>query len=429
MNRISRTIFILGLGIFLLLLILAVFYFNNIFIDNASEKNPTETNGEVIWEKIDPTRNMGGLVTQNLIVPVDYKNRFSPGERKLSLPSSLEISVFIAGLNRPRSLVFDKENNLFVTDIGQGSVFLIKDTDNNGSADNIIEVDGGLNNPHGIDFYDNDLYVAEEHQVVVYRDLDSSGRFGKKEVLISELPRGKGHSTRTVHIGPDGKIYLSIGSSCNVCEESDERRASIIRYDLEGRQEMIVASGLRNTVGFTFRREDNNFSIWGVDNGRDYMGDDLPEEEINIINPYPDDTEHFGWPYCYGDKIADANFSQSQDFCPNTISPRYKFWAHSAPLGIAFGSGINNLPRELQGDIFIALHGSWNRSAPVGYKIMRIDDNGSGDPQDFITGWLENNGQAWGRPVDIRFSLEGEMFITDDKAGSIYKVKSKMLPL
>jgi glucose/arabinose dehydrogenase len=240
--------------------------------------------------------------------------------------------------------------------------------------------------------------------------------WGEGETVISGLPSG-GHGTRTIGFGPDGKLYLAIGSSCNVCEEDDERRAAILRFNADGSDQELYASGLRNTVGFTWNPM--NGELWGVDNGRDGLGDDLPPEEVNNILQ----GKNYGWPYCYGSWQVDPEFEddrQQARFCEATEPPLVEMQAHSAPLGLRFLSDPA-WPAAWQGNLFIAFHGSWNRSVPTGYKVVRVDREGR--VEDFITGWLdEDSGDAWGRPVDILFA-NNRMYISDDSSGSIYMVQ------
>jgi len=374
-----------------------------------------------------------GLFPRELVVPDRYKTGTFAVPRRLNLPEGLSISVFAAGLENARAMDFSEEGNTFVTDLS-GSVKLLRDADKDGVAEEIITVDQNLQNPHGIDFFENDLYVGEEHQVVVYRNINEEGKYQRKEVLIDNLSSGRGHATRTVKIGPDRKIYLHVGSSCNVCEETDERRATILRYDLDGSFDRIIGAGLRNTVGFAFKPllspplstgEGVKFELWAADNGRDRIGDNIPPEEVNLVYVSgQEETKNFGWPYCYGRGIANPEYPGRADYCQNqTEFPRYEMQAHSAPLGIAFVS--DSFSKELAGDVVVSFHGSWNRSEPTGYKIVRIDPDGSGETADFITGWRDANGRVWGRPVDVKFSADGNLFISDDLAGAVYRVSKK----
>lgn len=344
--------------------------------------------------------------------------------RSLNLLENFQISLYAVGFDAVRSLVFDDKDNLFVTDKGADQVLLVKDTDDDGVAEDKVVIDEGLKTPHGIDWYKGDLYVGEETQIVVYRDIDDQGKYSSKDVVVLDLPGGGFHTTRTVKIGPDDRIYVSIGSSCNVCEESDERRAAIVRYNLDGSLDKIVAKGLRNSVGFTFRGGKDDFVIWAVDNGSDRRGDDVPPEEVNVIDPRVAGTPQYGWPYCYGEGVTDPDYPDRDNFCKNeTVFPRYNLQAHSAHLGIEFLPQNTNWPNQLTDNAFIAFHGSWNRSVPTGYKVIRIDTSGEETPINFATGWLQDSGQDWGRPVDLAFDKNGNMYLTDDKAGVIYKIK------
>lgn len=279
-------------------------------------------------------------------------------------------------------------------------------------------IDSNLKSVHGIIFYEGDLYAAEETQVVVYRGVDEQGNFDQKEIIIDNLPGGGGHTTRSLAISPDEKLFVSVGSSCNVCEEDDPRRAAVVWYDLDGSNEELFAEGLRNSVGITIKEKGEEYELWGVDNGRDRIGDDLPVEEVNIIEK----GRHYGWPYCHGSGIPNPEYPDRENYCRySTTFPIYEMQAHSAPLGLSFvpqgfAQGLD------QEDLIIAFHGSWNRTVPTGYKVVRIDTS---DPQasavNFITGWLLESGVDWGRPVEARF-FQDTLYVSDDKAGVIYKV-------
>jgi glucose/arabinose dehydrogenase len=355
-------------------------------------------------------------IPQSLSVPEEFKKGVFATNRQLVLPKEYGISVFAAGMKGVRFMTIGDQDALYVTDIDAGKVYILKDFDRNLVADEIIEVDSGLKKPHGIDYFNGDLFVGEEHQIIVYRSIRSDGTFVKKEVIIQGLPSGSGHSTRTVVIGPDEKLYVSIGSSCNVCEENDSRRASIMRYNMDGTGEEKVASGLRNTVGFIF--DDNK--IWSVDNGRDRIGDNIPSEEVNLIETGKD----YGWPYCYGRGIPNPEFREKNMFCTEqTAFPVHEMQAHSAPLGLALSPDQNQW-RTYKKNLFIAFHGSWNRTVPTGFKIVTINttQTNAGE-QDFISGWLNEDGTHWGRPVDVIFDVRGNLYISDDQNGAVYIVQ------
>lgn len=389
---------------------------------NQNNTNPTPTN-------IDISR-VTNLIAKNLIVPEQFKSAALNTTRILNLPENFEISVYSGGFKTPRAIELDNDSNLYFTDRDAGKVYLIKDDNNDNVGETVIEIDNGLRSPHGIELYKNDLYVAEETQIVVYRSISSQGKYSKKDVLGNNLPDGVrfpagGHTTRTIKVGPDEKLYVSIGSSCNICEESDKRRAAIVRYNLDGSGEEIFAEGLRNTVDFDFflNHTTNKYEIYGVDNGRDRIGDDIPPEEINII----EEGKHYGWPFCYGNQLANPEYSDRIDYCKNnTQIPYLNLQAHSAPLSITRIESNLNLYNGLLNDTFlIGFHGSWNRTTPTGYKVVAVNKNIEPNTFNFITGWMDSKGEIWGRPVDIQINSKGEMFITDDKAGCIYKVVFK----
>ena len=277
----------------------------------------------------------------------------------------------------------------------------------------------GLSNlPHGLAFYNGYLYVAEEDSVsrYLYR---GDGDVGLREVIVENLATGPGHPSRTVAFGGSNKMYVSIGSSCNVCEESDQRRAAIMEYSPDGTGERVFAQGIRNAVGFVFHPVTGE--IWATENGRDLLGDDIPPDEINIVR----EGQHYGWPFCFGNRVPDPAFNDSAR-CSTTADSLHNVQAHSAPLGLRF---IDSLlfPEEWQGDLLVAYHGSWNRSEPTGYKVVRMAVDGSRivAEEDFIYGWLLDSGSSAGRPVDLIFGPEdGALYVSDDKAGVVYRVTS-----
>ena len=236
------------------------------------------------------------------------------------------------------------------------------------------------------------------------------------DVIVDDLPSG-GHNTRTVLFSPDwSTLYVSVGSSCNVCEEEDSRRAAILRYDPDGSRASIYASGLRNAVGITIRPGTDE--LWATVNGRDMLGDDLPPETVYRVR----EGEDYGWPRCHSGRIVDPEFG-GPDACQGVPLPMMEMQAHSAPLGLAFYTG-QAFPEQYRGDLFVAFHGSWNRRVPTGYKVVRIpmQDGTPGAAQDFAAGWLTEEGSVWGRPVDVITGPDGGLYISDDSGGVIYRV-------
>lgn len=323
----------------------------------------------------------------------------------LHLPEGFSVSIFAKDLVSPRVLLRDPGGNILVSIPSKGKVVALPDADRDGQADDVITVIDELNRPHGLAFFDDTLYIAETDGVATY-DYDQVTLKATKKRKIVDLPGGGNHFTRTIGIGPDGKLYISVGSSCNVCVEKDWRRAKILVADPDGKNLKEFASGLRNSVFFTWHPQTKE--MWASEMGRDLLGDDIPPDEINIIK----DGGNYGWPDCYGKNIQDKTFSKK--ICDQAQPSTIDLQAHSAPLGLAF----------YQGDILVSYHGSWNRPEPTGYKIVRIklDDQGKYlGTEDFITGWLTDEGVP-GRPADILMNPDGTMYVSDDKAGVIYRI-------
>lgn len=342
----------------------------------------------------------------------------------LNIPKGFTISEYARGVGSARFFSFNEQDTMFIGTNNNDKIYAIQDTNDDGFAETVNEIASNLSTPHSTYYYNGDLYVGEENRVSVYRNINNDGSYGSFEVLVNNLPSGNtltggGHKTRTVVIGPDAKMYVSVGSSCNVCIEDDSRRATIMRYNLDGSGEEIFATGLRNTVGFDFNA---NGALYGVDMGRDQIGDDTPPEEVNIIEQGKD----YGWPYCYGNNINNPEFNDRKQYCKEkTETPFLNMQAHSAPLGMEFikQSATEIWPQQYSKGFFVGFHGSWNRTVPTGYKVVFVDTSGPQPKQyNFLTGWLENNAESWGRPVDVGFDSKGNFYVSDDKQGIIYKV-------
>jgi len=355
-------------------------------------------------------------ISRLLLVSLTLLTFLTPLSRadELTVPQGFQIEEFAGGLGTPRFMALSPDNALFVTVIRDGTVLALADRNNDGKADESLTFIRGLEKPHGIAFHDGYIYVGETNQIVRFKYKGLGNNPGDKEIVVPNLPTG-GHFTRTVSFGPDGKMYVSIGSSCNVCVEDNKRRATIMRFNPDGSDGEIFATGLRNSVGLTWHPRTKE--LWATDNGRDWLGDDLPPDEVNVISQKKD----YGWPYCYGDKTPDPDFNNPRR-CEDSTAPVIEIEAHSAPLGLAFYDG-KMFPSDYKNNLFIAYHGSWNRSAPTGYKVVRVKmDNGKPQgAEDFVQGWLSDNKKS-GRPVDVLVGKKGELYITDDFGGKIYKV-------
>lgn len=336
----------------------------------------------------------------------------------LTLPPGWKILIFAKGLVNPRVIIKDNAGNLLVSVPSEGKVVAI---DKSGIIKSLAE---SLSRPHGLALLCKigcKLYVGETDKIIVY-DYDVANLSLSNKQKIAELPGGGNHFTRTLGFGPNGRLYVSIGSSCNVCNESNPMRAKIFSMEPDGSDFKEVARGLRNSVFFIW---DKGGKMWATEMGRDLIGDNIPPEEINII----EEGKNYGWPICYGKNIHDTEFDKNtyiRNPCmePFEVPSFIDIQAHSAPLGLAFAP--ENWPKDYAGNLFVAFHGSWNRSVPTGYKVVRYKFDAAGNPlpaEDFITGWLKDDGSAYGRPVDILADSDKRMYISDDKAGVIYLVE------
>lgn len=346
----------------------------------------------------------------------------------LSIPAGFNISVFAKGLVSPRVMLHDPVGNILVSIPSEGKVVaLTPDKNGDGLSDETVTVVSDLNKPNGLAFRCRDkceLYIAEVNQVAIY-DYDSKALKALNKKKIIDLPGGGNHTSRTIMFMPypnEDKLLISVGSSCNVCHESDWRRAKILTANYDGTELKEFARGLRNSVFMTIHLVTGD--IWATEMGRDLLGDDTPPDEINIIK----EGKNYGWPICYGENTHDTDFDKNTYFrnpCmePFEVPAKILLPAHSAPLGLAF-IPEEGWPEEYWYNLLVAYHGSWNRSTPTGYKIVRykLDETGKylGE-EDFISGWLKD-GNALGRPADIMIQPGGVIYISDDKAGVIYKV-------
>lgn len=336
-------------------------------------------------------------------------------------PTGFSLTRFAEGLDNVRFLRFTPEGDLLASLPRDGKVLLLeKPRPGETRAAGVRTLMAGLNRPHGMDLHDGFLYVAETDAVGRIRfDPAQRATSGTFERVVVGLPGGGNHWTRTVRFGPDGWMYVSIGSDCNVCVEKDPRRAAIVRYQPDGSGEEIYASGLRNAVGFDWRP--GTGELYATENGRDLLGDDFPPCELNRIER----GGFYGWPFASGDRVPDPDFGKGNEArIAASIPPAHSFRAHNAPLGMTFLRG-EKLPPEYRGSALVALHGSWNRSHKDGYKVvsLRWDAAGKISEHDFLTGFLREADQdVLGRPVDVAEGPDGAIYVSDDYTGSIYRV-------
>lgn len=338
--------------------------------------------------------------------------------RRIQLPQGFSIGYYATGIDNARMLRFTQSGDLLVSAPRQGKVFLLaRDLDGDGQADGTRPLLAGLNRPHGLALDNEYLYVAETDAVLrVHFDQQGATTDGPVERIIADLPAGGRHWTRTIGIGPDGYLYVSVGSSCDVCIEEDSRRAAISRYDRDGTDGRVYATGLRNAVGFAW--EPGTLALYATDNGRDFLGDDFPPCELNHVV----DGGSYGWPYANGDRIPDPDFGSDIDKVISSLPPVHAFGAHTAPLGIAFYTG-SVFPPRYRGAAFVALHGSWNRSKKIGYEVVAlfIEPGGRVVEETFATGF-EVDEVVSGRPVDVAVGPDGALYVSDDYTGSVYRI-------
>ncbi len=363
----------------------------------------------------------------------DIGTMISSDVSPLSYPDEFTLSVFAEGLTGPRDIAFDPKGTMLVSLSAAGKVVALPDSDNNGRADRIVEVAGNLNRPHGIAFSrksEPKLFIAETNHVTAYAyDQDAFKAYSPEQ--IAALPGGGRHFTRSLLFMPEpheNTLLISVGSSCDTCEETDWRRAKILSIDTSGGRLRTFAAGLRNAVFMAANPASGD--IWATEMGRDYLGDNLPPDEINIIARDND----YGWPTCYGKNILDTDYldiSETTTACSGKTPSFIDIQAHSAPLGLDFFPPESGWPEKYRGNLLVAYHGSWNRTIPTGYKIVlfRFDNQGNLiGREDFVTGWLQNRETALGRPVDVNIREGGLIFISDDKAGIIYRLALKLQP-
>jgi glucose/arabinose dehydrogenase len=294
----------------------------------------------------------------------------------------------------------------------------VLDRDGDLIADDVITVTSGLSSPNGVAFRDGSLYVAEISRVLRYDNIESRLEDAPGPITVNEsFPDDTAHGWKFIAFGPDGMLYVPVGAPCNICDPEDERYASIMRMNPDGTGLEVFASGIRNTVGFDWHPETN--VLWFTDNGRDWLGDNQPPDELNRA---PEPGLDFGYPYWHGTDVPDPQFGGGHTADEFTL-PEIDLGPHVAALGMRFYTG-NMFPAEYRSQIFIAEHGSWNRSTPIGYRVtlVRLNENHEAiSYETFAEGWLQD-GNAWGRPVDVLVMPDGALLVSDDQAGAIYRI-------
>jgi glucose/arabinose dehydrogenase len=343
----------------------------------------------------------------------------------LQLPEGFSINVYRAGLGQARMLGVHGPH-VYVTQPMQGNVVRLIDENEDGVAEAQAVVAADLPMVHGIAFHDDEVFLANVHGVF-HGSVAADGSFGALTQIISDLPDGGQHPLRTLGVGPDELLYISVGSDCDACPEANPEHATLLRSSLAGEPaatRTIFASGLRNTIGFGWHPVTE--ALWGMDHGSDWRGDDLPPEELNAIVAGKD----YGWPYCYGDRKLDPVIQDPPDttkaaYCAGTEPPALLSQAHQAPIGLTFYTGAT-FPEHYLNGAFVAFHGSWNRKPATGYRVAFVAF-ADGEPQaieDFVDGFLSQDGTAtFGRPAGIAVAPDGALLFTDDTNGIVYRVQ------
>ncbi len=342
-----------------------------------------------------------------------------------TVPAGFHIGVFAKDLKRPRFLATAPNGDIFLAETGASQITILRDPQGTGGAQQSEVFVSGLNRPFGIAFHDDYVYVGNTNEVVRFRyDPKTSKRLGDAEHIL-ELPSGGGHFTRTVAFSPDGKkLYVSIGSSSNIDIEKDSRRAAILVADPDGKNSRLYASGLRNAVGLAV--EPSSGEVWASVNERDELGNDLPPDYLTSVK----DGAFYGWPYSYiGSNVDPRVKPQKPELVAKAVIPDVLLGAHVAPLQFAFYTG-KQFPESYRGGVFVAEHGSWNRSPRAGYQVAFVGFKGGKaavDPVPFLTGLLPDpkGENVNGRPVGVAVAQDGSLLVSDDGAGVVYRVSYK----
>lgn len=337
---------------------------------------------------------------------------------KIKLPEGFNISVY-AEVPNARSMTISPSGVLYVGNRSEDKVYAVTDNNKDGVADKVFTIASGLNSPNGVAFKDGNLYIATISSILKLNNIEANLDKAPAPVTVyDKYPSDKHHGWKFIAFGPDGKLYVPVGAPCNICKSDNPVYASITRMNDDGTGFEIFANGVRNSVGFSWHPATK--ALWFTENGRDMMGNDMPSDELNTA---PTAGLHFGYPYCHQGDTPDPEFGAGKN-CSDYVAPVQKMGAHVAALGMRFYTG-NMFGEAYRNQIFIAEHGSWNRTEPVGYNVTLVNTDSSGKVSSksvFAEGWLQPDGKVLGRPVDVAVMADGSLLISDDYAGVIYRV-------
>ena len=332
----------------------------------------------------------------------------TPDLQKIKLPAGFSISVYAASVPNARQMALGSNGTVFVGSRTAGNVYAIV-------KGKVLTIAHGLSMPSGLAFKNGALYVAEVSRILRYDNIETNLTNPPKPVVVTDkLPRETHHGWKFIAFGPDGKLYVPVGAPCNICMP-DERHALISRMAPDGSNVEVIARGVRNSVGFDW--DPRTGELWFTDNGRDGLGDNIPPDELNHVTQQ---EMNFGFPYCHAGTIQDPDLGREP--CSKFVPPAIPLGPHVAAIGMAFYTG-QMFPLEYRNQIFIAEHGSWNRSIPIGYRIsvVRVEGNRAVKYEPFAEGWLQG-GKAWGRPAAVLVMPDGALLVSDDEAGAIYRI-------
>lgn len=353
----------------------------------------------------------------NLINKLIKSTKRAEGDlAKLTLPPGFSIAYFAKNVPGARSLSMTEDGGIIFVGTRDKTVYAITDPDHNGLSNEIIVISEELDTPNGVAYKDGDLYVAEVSKILKFENiLETYADKPGSKIIFDGLPSDSHHGWKYIAFGPDDQLYIPVGAPCNNCEDTG-RYARINSLDLSTNTLEVVATGVRNTVGFDWNPVDD--TLWFTDNGRDGLGDDTPKDELNKVTQAP---QFYGFPYCHGYNTPDPKLTGQQS-CLTQTKPILELGPHVAALGIKFYTG-SMFPQEYKHKAIIAEHGSWNRTTPIGYRLTTVDISGESASSytPFVDGWLQGD-DAWGRPVDILILPDGSVLISDDKAGAIYRL-------
>jgi len=381
------------------------------------------TKHDDFWESIIPetkeeptSSEIKGYVFRPALAPASDANI-----QQLKVPQGFTVNKFADGLGKPRILAISSTGNVYTSDREAGLVMMLKDTNADGVADSKTTV-ATIKQAHGLAIHQSKLYIAAVKEVYI-ADMNADGTLSAPRMIISDLPDGGQHPNRTLAVGPDNLLYISVGSTCNSCPEPNKLNATMVRSNLDGSNKKVFSKGLRNTIGFDWHPE--TAELWGLDHGIDWLGDEEQQEEVNLIKQ----DLNYGWPYIYGPgkynpsdrPQGDTTYSQYSQL---TTFPTLTYQAHAAPMQMAFYTG-SRFPADYKNDAFVAMRGSWNRSVPAGYKVVCLHFE-NGKPvrfDDFLTGFLINNNKShFARLVGVAVHPDGSILVSDDTNGVLYRV-------